>query len=63
MSRTIDRLISEIIAEDMVQVKKMKKADLLNLTKVLMQDNLRELTDDTIVKMYEQQFNTNLSGV
>jgi septin family protein len=59
----IDRLIGEIIAEDMVQVKKMKKAELLNLTKVLMHDNLRELTDDTIVKMYEQQFNTNLSGV
>jgi septin family protein len=63
MSKMIDRLIGEIIAEDMVQVKKMKKAELLNLTKVLMHDNLRELTDDTIVKMYEQQFNTNLSGV
>ena len=63
MSRMIDRLISEIIAEDMTQVKKMKKVELLDLTKMLMQDNLRELTDDTIVKMYEEQFNTNLSGV
>jgi septin family protein len=63
MSRTIDRLISEIIAEDMVQVKKMKKSDLLELAKVLMQDNLRELTDDTIVKMYEEQFNTNIAVI
>jgi septin family protein len=63
MSRMIDRLIGEIIADDMVQVKKMKKAELLDLAKMLMQDNLRELTDDTIVKMYEQQFSTNLSGV
>jgi len=26
-------------------------------------DNLRELTDDTIIKIYEERYKTNLSGV
>jgi septin family protein len=57
----IDRLIAEIVEADMAQVKKMKKSELLSLTEVLMHDNLRELTDDTIVAMYEQQFETYLN--
>jgi septin family protein len=39
----------------------MKKPELLHLTKALMNDNLRELTDDTIVAMYEEQFETHLA--
>lgn len=62
MSRLINRLIVEIIEDDMVTVKKMKKPELLHLTKALMNDNLRELTDDTIVAMYEEQFNTYING-
>ena len=62
MSRLINRLIAEIIEDDMVTVKKMKKPELLHLTKALMNDNLRELTDDTIVTMYEEQFNTYING-
>ena len=62
MSRLINRLIAEIIEDDMVTVKKMKKPELLHLTKALMNDNLRELTDDTIVAMYEEQFNTYING-
>jgi len=61
MSRMINRLIAEIVEDDMVVVKKMKKSELLELTKVLMKDNMRELHDDTIVEIYEQQFETHLA--
>ena len=61
MSRQIDRLITELVAEDMLIVKKMKKVELVELTKVLMVDNMRELHDDTIVEIYEQQFETHLA--
>ena len=58
----INRLITEIVEDDMVMVKKMKKSELIELTKVLMRDNLRELTDDTIITMYEEQFETYLNA-
>jgi bifunctional DNA-binding transcriptional regulator/antitoxin component of YhaV-PrlF toxin-antitoxin module len=61
MSRMINRLIAEIVEDDMLVVKKMKKAELLELTKTLMQDNLRELHDESIVEMYEEQFDTHLA--
>jgi hypothetical protein len=61
MSRQIDRLINELVAEDMLVVKKMKKAELIKLTKVLMVDNMRELHDESIIEMYEQQFETHLA--
>jgi len=61
MSRQIDRLISELVAEDMLVVKKMKKSELVELTKVLMVDNMRELHDESIIEMYEQQFETHLA--
>jgi hypothetical protein len=61
MSKQIDRLIYELVAEDMLIVKKMKKTELIELTKVLMVDNMRELHDDTIIEMYEQQFETHLA--
>ena len=61
MSRMINRLIAEIVEDDMVMVKKMKKAELLELTKVLMKDNLRECHDESIIEMYEEQFNTHLA--
>ena len=61
MSRQIDRLITELVAEDMLVVKKMKKVELIELTKVLMVDNMRELHDESIVEMYEQQFETHLA--
>jgi len=62
MSRMIDRLISEMVEDNMVIVKKMKKTELIELTKALMRDNLRELTDDTIITMYEEQFETYLNA-
>jgi septin family protein len=58
----INRLIAEIVEDDMVQVRKLKKAELVVLAETLMRDNLRELTDDTIITMYEEQFNTYLNG-
>ncbi len=63
MSRMIDRLISELVEDGIVQMKKLKKAELIDITKELLTDNLRELTDDTIIKIYEERYNTNLSGV
>jgi hypothetical protein len=63
MSRMIDRLITELVTDGMVQMKKLKKAELIDLTKDLLTDNLRELTDDTIIKIYEERYKTNLSGV
>ena len=61
MSRQIDRLISELVAEDMLIVKKMKKVELVELTKVLMVDNMRELHDESILEMYEEKFETHLA--
>ena len=61
MSRMINRLISEIVEDDMAMVKKMKKSELLELTKTLMRDNLRELHDESIIEMYEEQFETHLA--
>ena len=63
MSRMIDRLINELVEDGMVQMKKLKKAELIDLTKDLLTDNFRELTDDTIIKIYEERYKTNLSGV
>jgi DNA-binding HxlR family transcriptional regulator len=63
MSRMIDRLINELVEDGMVQMKKLKKAELIGITKDLLTDNFRELTDDTIIKIYEERYNTNLSGV
>jgi len=61
MSKMIDRLIAELVDKDMLDVKKMKKSELLELTKELMKDNMRELHDDTIVEIYKQQFETHLA--
>ena len=58
----INRLIAELVDDSMVQMKKLKKAELIDATKELLTDNLRELTDDTIIKIYEERYNTNLSG-
>ena len=62
MSRMIDRLIAELVEDSMLDLKKLKKAELQQLTKDLMAENLRELTDDTIVKIYEERYNTHLSN-
>jgi hypothetical protein len=58
MSRKIDHFISELIAEDMLDIKKLKKAELFPLVQKLLENNYRELTNDTIVELYENTFHT-----
>ena len=58
MSRKIDHFIAELVDENMLEVKKMKKAELFPLIRNLLQAHFRELHDDTIVEMYENAFNT-----
>ena len=61
MSKMIERLIAEMVDEYMLSIKKMKKSELLPLLETLMKDNLRECNDDTIIDLYEEQFNTYLN--
>jgi hypothetical protein len=63
MSKMINRLINELVDDSMVKLKKLKKTELQMVTKELLDTNLRELTDDTIIRIYEECYNTNLSGV
>jgi len=63
MSVMIDRLIAEMVADNMIVIKKMKKDELLQLTKELLVDNFRELDNATIVEIYEERYNTVLAGV
>ena len=58
MSRKINHFIAELIAEDAKDIKKMKKAELLSLTMQLLENNYRELHNDTIVELYENTFHT-----
>jgi hypothetical protein len=58
MSRKIDHFIAELIAEDMADISKMKKTELKGLVRELLENNYRELTNETIVEMYEKNFNT-----
>jgi hypothetical protein len=58
MSRKIDHFIAELIADDMTDISKMKKTELKGLVRELLENNYRELTNETIVEMYEKNFNT-----
>jgi septin family protein len=58
MSRKIDHFIAELIAEDKIDIDKMKKADLKALAMQLLENNYRELHNDTIVELYEEKFHT-----
>ena len=49
---------AELIAEDIKDIKKMKKAELYSLTVQLLENNYRELHNDTIVELYENVFHT-----
>jgi hypothetical protein len=61
MSRMIDRLVNELTENDMVTIRKMKKSELVKMTEALLKDNYRELHDETIVELYELQFDTYLN--
>jgi hypothetical protein len=58
VSRKIDHFIAELIAEDMADISKMKKTELKGLVRELLENNYRELTNETIVELYENNFNT-----
>jgi hypothetical protein len=58
VSRKIDHFIAELIADDMADISKMKKTELKGLVRELLENNYRELTNETIVEMYEKNFNT-----
>lgn len=63
MSRKIDHFVMELVAEEMTNVKKLRKADLIDLVEKLLEWNLRELDDATIVEMYEETFHTYVRSV
>ena len=58
MSRKINHFIAELIAEDVKDIKKLKKSELFSLTVQLLENNYRELHNDTIVELYEDTFHT-----
>lgn len=58
MSRKIDHFIAELIAADMIDINKMKKNDLKVLARQLLENNYRELHNDTIVELYENTYHT-----
>jgi hypothetical protein len=63
MSRQIDRLIAELVNDDMFEIKKMKKTDLLFLTRCLVDNRYREWIDESIIEEYEERFETHLVKV
>lgn len=58
MSRKIDHFIKELITEDTKDIQKLTKKQLFTLTIQLLENNYRELHNDTIVELYENTFNT-----
>jgi len=58
MSRKIDHFIAELIANDMLDINKMTKKDLKVLARQLLENNYRELHNDTIVELYENTYHT-----
>ena len=58
MSRKIDHFVMEMVKKDMLDVKKMLKADLRDLVADLLERNYRELDNATIVDLYEEKFHT-----
>jgi hypothetical protein len=61
MSTFIESLIGDLVDNDMATIKKMKKAELIKIAETLLRDNYRELHDDSIVELYELQFDTHLA--
>ena len=63
MSRYIDHYVTELVAEEMKNVKKLRKKELFELTERLIEWNLRELSNETIVDIYEETFHTYVRSV
>jgi septin family protein len=58
MSKKINHFIAELVADDMVSIDKLKKTELKGLVRELLENNYRELTNETIVELYENNFHT-----
>jgi hypothetical protein len=58
VSRKINHFINELLTEDIKDIKKLKKSELFSLTVQLLENNYRELHNDTIVELYEDTFHT-----
>jgi len=58
MSRKIDHFIAELVQDDMLDINKMRKAELKSLVRDLIESNYREMTNETIVDIYEETFHT-----
>ena len=58
MSRKINHFIAELVTDDMVSIDKLKKTELKGLVRQLLENNYRELHNDTIVELYENNFHT-----
>ena len=58
MSRKINHFIAELVADEMVSIDKLKKTELKGLVRELLENNYRELTNETIVELYENNFHT-----
>ena len=63
MSKYIDHYVTELVAEEMKNIKKLRKAELIELAERLVESNLRELSNETIVEIYEDVFHTYVRGV
>ena len=63
MSKYIDHYVTELVAEEMKNVKKLRKAELVDLAERLIEWNLRELSNETIVEIYEETFHTYVRSV
>ena len=58
MSRKIDHFIAELVQDDMLDINKMRKAELKSLVRDLIESNYREMTNETIVDIHEETFHT-----
>lgn len=62
MSVKINHFIAELVAEDMLDIRKLKKADLKGLVRELLENNYREMANESIVEIYEEKFHTYVRG-
>ena len=58
MKSNVNFFIKEIINEEMAGVQKLRKSELIEMVGYLMERNLRELSNESIIDIYEETFNT-----
>ena len=59
---TVYQLIAHLVSDDMTNIKKMKKADLLHLTQALVHNRYCEMPDACVKEEYQERFNTIVKG-